>query len=106
MDRVEPQLARNQKRYLTRRRKRSLNAAQVSQAVDTYIRHKMDQLASVKGYDGTTKNIVEEYLTANANGTFLWVGLVIHSLNPSSKHPISSPFSSYSVPLPYRTCSG
>lgn len=53
-----------------------LNAESVSTAVDTYIEHKVAQLARTKKYDPETSAAVQDYLTLNASGTFLWVALV------------------------------
>ncbi|EXL40785.1 hypothetical protein FOCG_16729 [Fusarium oxysporum f. sp. radicis-lycopersici 26381] len=57
-----------------------LNKDSISKAVDTYIGHKVDQLACHKKYDKETRDAVETYLTSNADGTFLWVALVCQEL--------------------------
>ncbi|KAH7187792.1 NACHT domain-containing protein [Fusarium oxysporum] len=57
-----------------------LNKDSISKAVDTYIRYKVDRLACHKKYDKETRDIVENYLTSNADGTFLWVALVCQEL--------------------------
>lgn len=57
-----------------------LNAEFVSAAVSKYIERKVDQLAHIKEYDDKTKKSVQEYLSLNANGTFLWVALVCQNL--------------------------
>ncbi|PNP55869.1 hypothetical protein FNYG_15443 [Fusarium nygamai] len=57
-----------------------LNKDSISKAVDTYIGYKVDQLARDKKYDKETKHAVETHLTANADGTFLWVALVCQEL--------------------------
>jgi hypothetical protein len=57
-----------------------LNTESVSAAVDTYIQHKVLQLARLKNYDGTTETAVREYLSSNANSTFLWASLVCENL--------------------------
>ncbi|KAF2142276.1 uncharacterized protein K452DRAFT_29125, partial [Aplosporella prunicola CBS 121167] len=57
-----------------------LNAKWVSQAVDTFISHKVTQLARNKGYDRETTQAVREHLKKNANDTFLWVALVCQEL--------------------------
>ncbi|KAH7187803.1 hypothetical protein DER44DRAFT_736509 [Fusarium oxysporum] len=57
-----------------------LNKDSISKAVDTYIRYKVDILASHKKYDKETRDIVKNYLTSNADGTFLWVALVCQEL--------------------------
>ncbi|KAK7426210.1 hypothetical protein QQZ08_007239 [Neonectria magnoliae] len=57
-----------------------LNKDSISKAVDTYIRHKVDQLALDKKYDKETMDAVKTHLTSNADGTFLWVALVCQEL--------------------------
>ncbi|KAH8880861.1 NACHT-domain-containing protein [Thozetella sp. PMI_491] len=58
-----------------------LNAESVSAAVDTYIRHKVLQLAQQKKYSAEIQNAVQHHLSSNANGTFLWVALVCQNLH-------------------------
>jgi len=57
-----------------------LNAESVTAAVETFIRHKVVCLSQLKRYDSTTENFIQEYLSSNANGTFLWVALVCQAL--------------------------
>ena len=57
-----------------------LNAESVSTAVNTYIQHKVLQLAQRKKYDDKTRNAVLDHLFSNANNTFLWVALVCQNL--------------------------
>lgn len=57
-----------------------LNAESVSAAVSNYIEHKVNHLAQRKTYNDKTKKAVQDYLSSNANGTFLWVALVCQSL--------------------------
>ncbi|KUI61249.1 Vegetative incompatibility protein HET-E-1 [Cytospora mali] len=57
-----------------------LNEDSISAAVRTYISYKVDQLAKVKKYDAELQSEVNQYLVTNANGTFLWVGLVCQEL--------------------------
>jgi hypothetical protein len=57
-----------------------LNAVAVSEGVNIYIRHKVDQLARLHSYDPDTKKVVLEQLSQKAEGTFLWVALVCQSL--------------------------
>ncbi|KAF6525555.1 hypothetical protein HZS61_011350 [Fusarium oxysporum f. sp. conglutinans] len=57
-----------------------LNKDSISKAVDMYIGYKMDRLACHKRYDKETRDAVEDYLTSNADGTFLWVALVCQAL--------------------------
>nr|CAL30201.1 HNWD3 [Podospora anserina] len=62
-----------------------LNAKSVAAAVNAYIRHKVDDLSRRKKYDTTTKSEVQDYLSLNANGTFLWVALVCKALTDVPK---------------------
>ena len=62
-----------------------LNTEFVSAAVSKYIEYKVDQLAHIKEYDNKTKKSVQEYLSSNANGTFLWVALVCQNLETISE---------------------
>jgi hypothetical protein len=57
-----------------------LNQDSISTAVETYIDHKVDELACLKKYDKSTKDIVRAHLSDNADGTFLWVALVCQEL--------------------------
>ncbi|EGU74133.1 hypothetical protein FOXB_15357, partial [Fusarium oxysporum f. sp. conglutinans Fo5176] len=57
-----------------------LNKDSISKAVDMYIGYKVDRLACHKKYDKETRDAVENYLTSNADGTFLWVALVCQAL--------------------------
>ncbi|KAA8629413.1 hypothetical protein SMACR_08962 [Sordaria macrospora] len=57
-----------------------LNAESVTTAVNAYIQHKVDHLSRQKKYDSKLKTDVQNYLSSNANGTFLWVALVCQVL--------------------------
>jgi len=57
-----------------------LNEKSVSAAVNTYIQSKVDFLATQNEYDNDARGAVQSYLSANANGTFLWVALVCQEL--------------------------
>ncbi|KAL6887038.1 hypothetical protein GGI43DRAFT_265277 [Trichoderma evansii] len=57
-----------------------LNQSSISNAITTYIDHRVDQLARVKKYDEETKSAVQRHLADNADGTFLWVALVCQEL--------------------------
>ncbi|KAL6352385.1 hypothetical protein LRP88_14152 [Fusarium phalaenopsidis] len=57
-----------------------LNKDSISKAIDTYIGYKVDRLACHKKYDKETRDAVENHLTSNADGTFLWVALVCQEL--------------------------
>ena len=58
-----------------------LNADSVTKAVDKFIDIKTSSLARLKRLDKKTTDSVREYLSANANDTFLWVALVCRSLS-------------------------
>jgi hypothetical protein len=47
----------------------------------TYIQFKVDWLAKRNRYGNDTRDAVQQYLTLNANGTFLWVALVCQELS-------------------------
>ncbi|KAK5994621.1 Vegetative incompatibility protein HET-E-1 [Cladobotryum mycophilum] len=57
-----------------------LNNDAISVAVRNYIRYKVQLLTERKNYDVETRSVVEQYLIANANDTFLWVALVYDEL--------------------------
>jgi hypothetical protein len=57
-----------------------LNTESVSTAVGIYIRHKVLQLTQQKNYNNKTRDAVLDYLSRNANDTFLWVALVCQNL--------------------------
>ncbi|KNB19003.1 hypothetical protein FOXG_16393 [Fusarium oxysporum f. sp. lycopersici 4287] len=52
----------------------------ICEAVDVYIRHKVDQLICEENYDDKIRYAVQHYLMSHANGTFLWVALVCKEL--------------------------
>ena len=62
-----------------------LNAKSLSTAVNKYIEHQVRHLALTRKYDDKTQNSVHEYLSAKADGTFLWVALVCQNLSNISK---------------------
>ncbi|KAL6892115.1 WD40 repeat-like protein [Trichoderma evansii] len=57
-----------------------LNEQSISDAVQIYIKYKVDRLAALKKLDEQFRHAVESHLSANANGTFLWVALVYKEL--------------------------
>lgn len=57
-----------------------INAESVTTAVSVYIRHKILHFSRLKQYDSTMQTVVHDYLSSNANGTFLWVALVCQVL--------------------------
>lgn len=65
-----------------------LNQELVSDAIASYITHKVDILSGDKGYPEDLKNQVEEYLRENAKGTFLWVALVCQALQDQARRRV------------------
>ncbi|KAM4054550.1 WD domain, G-beta repeat domain-containing protein [Hirsutella rhossiliensis] len=59
-----------------------LNHSSVSEAVEWYTKHKVQELARKKRYGKETRTAVLKHLLANAQGTFLWVALVCHRFPP------------------------
>lgn len=57
-----------------------LNQDSVSASVATYIASKVEELSRLKRYDDIRKREVKEYLSQNADNTFLWVALVCQNL--------------------------
>ncbi|CAJ2508696.1 Uu.00g137220.m01.CDS01 [Anthostomella pinea] len=57
-----------------------VNAKSVAAAVDSYILHKVSQLIQRKSYRDNTADEVRQYLSSNADSTFLWVALVCQEL--------------------------
>jgi hypothetical protein len=57
-----------------------LNAESVSTGVNIFIQHKVLWLAKQKKYNDRTRDAVLDYLSLNANNTFLWVALVCQKL--------------------------
>jgi hypothetical protein len=63
------------------------NAEQVARAVDVYIDEKLSYVDSLE--DATLRSRVREVLRQKANGTFLWVALVVQELEkPESWDPL------------------
>jgi hypothetical protein len=56
-----------------------VNADLVSRAVDAYIEHEISRLHLIK-YNPTIKNQIHHQMQQKANGTFLWVALVVKDL--------------------------
>lgn len=55
------------------------NATQVSRAVDAYINHRLSELKQIQ-YDQLLQLSVREKMQEKANGTFLWVSLIMKEL--------------------------
>ncbi|KAF0320284.1 ankyrin repeat-containing protein, partial [Colletotrichum asianum] len=52
----------------------------ISSTIQKYIKKNIEELASKKQYDDSTRAKVESHLSRNANNTFLWVALVCQKL--------------------------
>jgi hypothetical protein len=65
-----------------------LNVESVSAAVGVFIQHKVTQLAQQKNYDQQMQDTVLERLTADADGTFLWVALVCQELRATARRNV------------------
>ncbi|KAI9656423.1 MAG: hypothetical protein M1829_000414 [Trizodia sp. TS-e1964] len=57
-----------------------LNKDSIAAAVSTYIEYKVGALAKRKKYSPGLENWVRDYLSLNADATFLWVALVLQQL--------------------------
>ena len=62
-----------------------LNEASVSEAVSKFIQHKVHYLSKVKNYSDETRDTICRHLSSNSQGTFLWVALVCHNLDRTSR---------------------
>ncbi|KAH7009467.1 heterokaryon incompatibility protein-domain-containing protein [Microdochium trichocladiopsis] len=56
-----------------------------TEAVNTYIDHKVSELARRKGYRDDIAKEVHHFLSSNADGTFLWVALICQELEKTRK---------------------
>ncbi|CAN9176700.1 unnamed protein product [Alternaria alternata] len=86
-----------------------LNAQSVSAAVKTFIDIKVSRLVEEERYDDQIGNVMSEYLSANANDTFLWVALVCQHLKGTPKRHVMKKLKSIPpglVPLYKRMMSG
>lgn len=64
------------------------NSKAITEAVDTYVKYKVNQLAKSKNFDNQKlRHDVQQYLAENAHGTFLWVALVCHALEKYDVRP-------------------
>lgn len=57
-----------------------LSTTFISSAISFYIEFKANSLSKIKGYTPAIKSSIQEYLSHNADGTFLWVALVCELL--------------------------
>jgi len=65
-----------------------LNAESVSAAVGVFIQQKVSRLAQQNQYNEQAQCAVLEYLTSNANDTFLWVALVCQDLQKTARRHV------------------
>jgi hypothetical protein len=72
-----------------------LNAESISAAVRSYIRYQVHRLAQEKKYDNSTREVVVDYLSANAKDTFLWVALVCQNLEKISRGRVRARLNSF-----------
>lgn len=65
-----------------------LNQGLVSDAIVSYIVHKVDILSEDKAYSMDLRDQVKAYLREYANGTFLWVALVCQALQDETRRRV------------------
>ncbi|KAJ5901856.1 G-protein beta WD- 40 repeats containing protein [Penicillium taxi] len=65
-----------------------LNSKYVSQAVEAYISHKVDELSHLYRYKKPLRTELEAELSLKAEGTFLWVSLVCKTLESVSQDEV------------------
>lgn len=65
-----------------------LNTGSVATAVEVFIQGKVKELSQQNAYDAETTQAVQNHLSSNADGTFLWVALVCQSLATVRKRHI------------------
>ncbi|KAM0147375.1 hypothetical protein ACHAPG_010616 [Botrytis cinerea] len=58
-----------------------LNEKSISAAVASFIQLKVNRLATRNKYSNNTREAIQQHLTINANGTFLWVALICQELS-------------------------
>ena len=62
-----------------------LNSDSVSQSVQAYVSHKVDELGHQNRYADALRNELKTHLSSKAEGTFLWVSLVCKGLEDVSR---------------------
>ncbi|KAF6789073.1 heterokaryon incompatibility protein [Colletotrichum sojae] len=72
-------------REVAQRLSLEVNSKSVSTAVDSYVTFKISQLSKLKGYRDNTASEIRQYLSSNAEGTFLWVALVCQELEKTHR---------------------
>ncbi|KAL7936753.1 WD40 repeat-like protein [Trichoderma chlorosporum] len=65
-----------------------LNESSISEAVNIYIKYKVEQLAQKRAYDTELKYAIQQQLSSRSNNTFLWVALVCQNLERFSLQDI------------------
>ncbi|KAH7395241.1 vegetative incompatibility protein HET-E-1 [Phaeosphaeria sp. MPI-PUGE-AT-0046c] len=65
-----------------------LNADSVAAAVAVFIHYKVGEIAKEKKYKAEVQYAVLDYLTSNANDTFLWVALVCQALERTANRHV------------------
>jgi hypothetical protein len=65
-----------------------LNEDSVSAAVSVFIDYKVSELAEKQDYDKRTRDKIFNYLTKNAQNTFLWVALVCQKLENTAERNV------------------
>lgn len=65
-----------------------LNSDSVSQSVQAYVSHKVDELSHQNRYNDTLRNELKIHLSSKAEGTFLWVSLVCKVLEEVSRDSV------------------
>lgn len=73
-----------------------VNADLVSRAVDAYIEHEISRLHLIK-YNPTIKNQIHHQMQQKANGTFLWVALVVKNLRDGQDAEYEDPSNILSI---------
>ncbi|KAH7024897.1 beta transducin-like protein HET-E2C*40 [Microdochium trichocladiopsis] len=63
-----------------------VNTSLVAAAVRSYISYKVSQLTERKRYNKKVADQLYEYLSSNADGTFLWVALICQELEKAPRH--------------------
>ncbi|KAM0169111.1 hypothetical protein ACHAPF_010297 [Botrytis cinerea] len=58
-----------------------LNEKSISAAIASFIQLKVNRLATRNKYSNNTREAIQQHLTINANGTFLWVALICQELS-------------------------
>ncbi|KAG9200689.1 hypothetical protein G6514_006708 [Epicoccum nigrum] len=65
-----------------------LNGESIAAAVRSFIHCKVSQLAAKHGYDAKTQRTIVEYVSVNAEDTFLWVALLFNTLKDVPKRHV------------------